>query len=122
MGHVRADLDERGIQRLSESKSTYGQIEELIDLVKSYIKQETVDPLRTLGKRFGLGVGAAVVFGMSAIFFSLGFLRIVDRYLGFMSRGVLSAVPYILAVAILGTTLYLIWTRQARSSGGEIGE
>lgn len=107
---------------MSESNSTYGQVEELIDLVKSYVKQETVDPLRTLGKRFGLGVGAAVVFGMSAIFFSLGFLRIVERYLDFMSRGVLSAVPYVLAVALLGVMLYLVWSRQAGRSGGEFGE
>lgn len=107
---------------MSDPKSTYGQVEELIDLVKSYIKQETVDPLRTIGKRFGLGVGAAVVFGMSAIFFSLGFLRIVERYFDFMSRGVLSAVPYVLAVAMLGATLYLVWSRQAGASGGETGD
>lgn len=107
---------------MSAEKATYGQVEELIDLIKSYVKQETVDPLRTLGARFGLGVGAAVAFGMSAIFLSLASLRFIDRYLNFMSRGVLSAVPYVLVVGLLAATLYLVWARQSRGSVGDSSE
>lgn len=106
---------------LSESKSTYTQMEELVDLVKAYVKQETVDPLRTMGKRFGLGLAAAVLFGMSAIFFSLGLLRVIERYLDFLTRGILSSVPYVLGAILLALTLYLVWARQTANSDGEHG-
>lgn len=107
---------------MSESNSTYGHIEELIDLVKGYVKQETVDPLRTLAKRFGLGLAAAVMFGLSSVFLALAVLRGIERYAGFATRGILSALPYVVVAILLGLAIFMVWSRQTREKpGGQSG-
>ncbi len=106
---------------MSEPRSTYTQVEELIDLIKAYIKQETVDPLRTLGKRFGLGIAAALLFGISAVFFSLAVLRGIQRYMGFVNRGIVSVVPYVGVALLPGLTEFVVISKQSRGSGGGRG-
>jgi hypothetical protein len=51
------------------------QIVELKDLVVAYAKQETVDPLRTLGSYLGLGIAGAVCIGTGLVFALLALLR-----------------------------------------------
>ena len=41
---------------------------ELIDMSREYLRQETIEPAKRLGKHAGLGFGGALVLGLGAIF------------------------------------------------------
>lgn len=73
---------------------------ELVDLTVTYAKQETIDPLRTLGRRVGLGVAGSAVASAGLIFLLVGVLRLVQ--VEARLRGAWSWVPYLAAVAVAG--------------------
>lgn len=45
---------------------------ELYELSKEYLRQETVEPAKRLGRHAGLGLGGAFAFGVAAIVGTLG--------------------------------------------------
>ena len=57
-----------------------GQIlNELRELLVAYAKQETVDPLKKLGRYLGFGLGGAVMLGTGVILLLMGMLRGLQR-------------------------------------------
>lgn len=52
---------------------------ELVDMSREYLRQETIEPAKKLGKVAGMGVGGAMVLGLGAFIFSWGV------YYGFVS-------------------------------------
>ena len=80
---------------------------ELIDLTVTYAKQETVDPLRTIGRRVGLGVVGSAIASVGLVFLVVGVLRLLQVEVGF--GGAMSWVPYlaalIVAAAVAGLAL-----------------
>ncbi len=78
---------------------------ELIDLTVTYAKQETIDPLRTIGKRVGLGVLGSAIASVGLIFLVVGVLRLVqvEARLG----GTMSWVPYLAAFLVAGAVAAL---------------
>lgn len=84
-------------------KGAATQIAELKTLVVGYAKQETVDPLKTLGRYIGFGLAGSVLIGAGLSLLLLAMLR------GLQSVEVLadptwSWVPY-LATAVVGMAL-----------------
>ncbi len=75
---------------------------ELIDLTVTYAKQETVDPLRSLGRRVGLGVLGSAVASLGLIFLLVGVLRLVQVEARPHLSGAMSWVPYVAAVVVAG--------------------
>ena len=58
-----------------ERKGAGAQVTELKDLVVGYAKQETVDPLKTLGRYLGYGLAGSILLGMGLILLLLALLR-----------------------------------------------
>jgi hypothetical protein len=58
-----------------EPKGPGAQVNEFKDMVLAYARQETVDPLKTLGRHLGFGIGGAVLIGAGWIFGLLALLR-----------------------------------------------
>jgi len=79
---------------------------ELIDLTITYAKQETIDPLRTIGKRVGLGVLGAAVASVGLIFLLVGVLRLVQVEARPHLMGAMSWVPYLAAIAVAGAVAF----------------
>lgn len=79
---------------------------ELIDLTVTYAKQETIDPLRTIGRRVGLGVLGSATASVGLVFLLVGVLRLVEvepfgrDHGGF--GGAMSWVPYLAAILVAG--------------------
>jgi hypothetical protein len=57
------------------SKGPAEQLTEIKDLVVAYAKQETIDPLKTLGRYLGYGIAGALVIGTGLVFALLALLR-----------------------------------------------
>lgn len=75
--------------------------QDLQKMLVTYAKQETVDPLKTLGKYLGFGIGGAICMFLSIFFISLGALRFLQGIEKFGGGGAGSLVPYLGSFATL---------------------
>jgi Putative Actinobacterial Holin-X, holin superfamily III len=76
-------------------------IRELKDLVVAYVKQETVDPLKGIGRYLGYGVGGASLLGFGVFFLSMGVLRVLQTETGDTFEDWRTFLPYLIVVALL---------------------
>ena len=77
---------------------------ELFGLLRRYVIQETVTPLRTIGRTLLFGGAAATLLGIGTVFLLLGVLRVLQTETGAAFAGTWSWVPYPIT-AILGLVL-----------------
>jgi len=75
---------------------------ELIDLTVAYTKQETLDPLRSLGGKVRNGVLGSALASVGLIFLLVGVLRLVQVEARPHLSGAMSWVPYLAAVVVAG--------------------
>jgi hypothetical protein len=80
---------------------------ELSAMVIAYAKQETIDPIKHLGRYVLFGVVGAVLFTVGATFLAVALLRALQTELSPHLRGDWSWVPYFGGVAVMavGTTI-----------------
>jgi hypothetical protein len=45
---------------------------ELVEMSREYLRQETLEPAKRLGKQAGMGVGGAIVMAIGAVFLAWG--------------------------------------------------
>ena len=90
----------------SGSKSIPELVQELLDLVRAYIKQEAVEPLKGLGRYIGFGVPGALAMGFGLVLLFLAGLRATQTESGDHFTGNLSWLPY--AITAGGTILVLV--------------
>lgn len=94
------DADPRGGRK--DDQSLGGQLNELVSLVLAYAKQETLDPLKSLGRYIVWGVLGAVFFASGGALLTLTAVRVVQSETGHHLRGNLSWVPYFGGVLVAG--------------------
>jgi hypothetical protein len=104
----------------SPGANTVGELKQLL---VAYARQETVDPIRNLGRYLAFGLIGSVFVGLSAIFLSLGVLRVLQTETGSTFRGNWSWFPYlatlaavVLALAVIGLALKRVRAAQAPRS------
>ena len=56
-------------------------VNELVDISKQYLRQETIEPAKRLGRFSGMSVAAGMVFGFVALFFGLGLYALFRQVL-----------------------------------------
>jgi len=54
---------------------------ELIDMSRDYLRQETIEPAKALGKHAGLGFGGAFLFSLGALAFVFGLYALLRMVL-----------------------------------------
>ncbi len=67
---------------------------ELRDLIVRYIRQETIEPLQSLGRYVGFGLLGAFLLGSGVILLAVGSLRLLQTETGGTFRGDWSWGPY----------------------------
>lgn len=92
---------------------------ELVDLVVDYAKQETVDPMKRMGKTVLFGVLGAVLIGVGVTFLALAGLRALQTETDAFDDN-LSWFPYLVVTMALVVGAVLSWvlvgrTREAKS-------
>lgn len=111
-----ADPDAPPLRRpgatLPPPTSDPGSIGDLVDAVKAYAKQETLDPLRGALRWLGFGVAAAISLGTGAALLVLALLRLLQEEMAptFDGRW-MTLVPY---AAALVASLIVIGLAVAR--------
>lgn len=75
------------------------QVVEFKNLVVAYAKQETLDPLKNLGRFVAAGLAGAILLSVGLVFLSVGMLRALQEETGSSFTGNLTWVPYVLTMA-----------------------
>jgi len=100
---------------------------EFVDLVVAYAKQETLGPLRGLGRFVAFGVSGSVALSIGLLLLLLALLRALQTETGSTFQGNLSWLPYVItaaaALVVLGLSVWRITkTPPARGSVRSDGE
>ncbi len=75
-------------------------VREFVDMSKEYMRQETLEPAKQLGKFAGFVVAAAICFSLAALFLSVAGVRYLRELLP--EGPIWSAVGYIIAAVVAG--------------------
>jgi len=77
----------------------------------AYAKQETVEPLRGLGRFIGFGVAAVLLASAGIILVTLGVLRVLQVHSDGRLDGNWNWVPYLVALVALGILIAIAVNR-----------
>jgi len=106
----------------SQKKGNEGlpsEFKELIDLIVTYAKQQTIDPLKQLGRWVAWGLLGSVCYGLGLFLIALGLLRGVQSEAGKHLAGDWSWVPYFIVVVFLGAVIGLMVRRMMHGPGSK---
>lgn len=86
---------------MTPSTGSSASINDTVELVKQYAKQETLGPLRGAGRWIGYGLLGAVLLGIGVTFLMLGVLRLLqteadDTFSGYW----MTMVPYVVGLVV----------------------
>jgi hypothetical protein len=89
-------------EKAKKNKSLPGEAQDLFQLVVGYAKQETLDPVRNLGRYIGFGMAGALLGSLGAVLLLLGSLRLLQTETGDTFDGNWTFVPYVVVLAVSG--------------------
>jgi hypothetical protein len=88
----------------------------VVDLVKTYAKQETLDPMKGAGRWLAMGVAGAAVLGIGLVLVLLGLLRLIQTEWDRAASGSLSWLAYLVVLVVCVALLVLTISRINRDS------
>ena len=91
---------------------------DLPDLLRRYVRQETMDPLRSLGRFLGLGIAGSLMMGAGVVLLGVGALRLLQGWSVF--GGSWSWAPYLVVAVALSTVA--VFAVKRISVGASLGE
>ena len=104
------------MDRESRSGGLTADVRELVELLRNYAKQETVGPLKGLGRYIGFGLLGAVLMSFAVVLLVLAGMRALQSETTAF-HGNWSWVPYALAVVALAIIASLSVMAIAREGG-----
>lgn len=85
------------------------EAKELQQMLVTYAKQETVEPLKTLGGYLGKGIAGAILMFLGIMFLGFGTLRFFQTEVdSFSGGGWGSLAPYGITLLVLGLMIVLL--------------
>jgi len=90
---------------------------ELWELTTTYAKQETIDPLKGLGRFLAFGVGGAIVLGAGFVLLLLAGLRALQTETGSTFTGNWSWAPYLIVLGAGAILIVLALLRITKRKG-----
>ncbi len=101
---------------LPSFSSIMDTVRDLWRLLVSYTKQETIDPLRTLGRYLGFGFAGMSLITLGVFMLALSLMRAMQSMTGDLFSGFWSWVPYVVALAVLSGVIAFVLSRISRES------
>ena len=75
-------------------------VQDLWQLVVAYFKQETIEPIKGLGRFVGFGLAGSLAVGLGGVLLILGLLRLLQTETGDAFDGNLSVFPYLISFVV----------------------
>jgi hypothetical protein len=99
-------------------------VRELRKLLVSYAKQETIDPLRNLGRYLAFGLGGMALIALGVFLLGMAVLRAMQSMTGDLFSGFWSWVPYLVVVlafaGVIGLSISRISRELDHPRGGDL--
>jgi Putative Actinobacterial Holin-X, holin superfamily III len=92
----------------SQASGVTQVLAEIKDLTVAYAKQETVEPLRFVGRYLGLGVAGSILIGLGVILLTVAGIRALQAETGTALTGNWSWVPYLAAIVFLAVIILFV--------------
>ena len=103
---------------MASSKSISEIVQDLWDLLVAYARQETIDPLRNIGRYLAFGVGGMLVITLGVFLLGLSGLRALQTQTGDVFAGFWSWVPYVIVAVVLGGLVSVAISRIGKGGVG----
>ena len=84
-------------------------------MVVTYVEQQTIAPLKDLGRYVGFGLLGSLLFGFGVVFLALAGLRALQTETGDTFTGDWSWVPYLIMIFVLALGAVLVWLLRTAS-------
>lgn len=91
-----------------EQNGLVGDAKGLVKLVQDYAKQETVGPLKGLGRYIAFGVAGSVMMTIGLVLLVLAGLRALQTQTGSALDGNWSWAPYLIMLVVAGLVIGLL--------------
>ncbi len=98
----------------STAESLQEHAQELFDLLKSYARQELVDPLKGAGRYLGYGVAGSLCLGLGAVLLLVSVLRVLQTETGDVFDGNWSWAPYFIVLVLASLVIAVALSRVNR--------
>ncbi len=95
---------------LGTERSRGDEVSELLDTVKAYAKQETIGPLKGVGRSIGLGLAGVLCLGVGTIIMLIALIRVLQTETSAFD-GNWSFVPYVIALIVAVLVIVLAISR-----------
>ncbi len=101
---------------MSTSRQRRASLTDVVDVVKGYAIQETIGPLKGLGRWIGLGLGGAACIGFGLMYALVGLLRLLQTETGDTFAGdIMRVIPYVIVLAVTLLLIAVIASRIKRT-------
>lgn len=84
-----------------------GEAQETVQLIIAYIRQETLDPVKGLGRYVLFGVAGSVALSIGLAVLAVGLLRLLQGETGSTFTGNLSWIPYVICTVVVGLVAFI---------------
>jgi hypothetical protein len=96
------------IKNVFRGQTLAEEAEEIKDVALRYVREETVDPVKALGRYTAFGCAGSFLVGLGGLLVAVGLLRLLQD----LFHGTTSWIPYLLVtlggIAVVGLTLLKI--------------
>lgn len=92
----------------SQDKALSAQAAELWDLVRAYALQETVEPIKGLGKYAAFGIAGSILVSLGLVLLLLGALRALQTATGDTFDGSWSWAPYLIVLVLASIIGFIV--------------
>jgi hypothetical protein len=104
-------------RKFMRGNSVQRDLDEIKDLALKYIKEETIQPIKQMGRFVAWGAAGSLLVGFGFFFLLFGALRFLQEQFKVLD-GTLSWIPYLIVVVlagiIIGLTLWRIVSGTAK--------
>ncbi|MEY3290925.1 MAG: hypothetical protein RLY19_1016 [Actinomycetota bacterium] len=96
--------------------SSTDQVIDVVDTVKAYARQETIEPLKGAARWVAVGSVASLSLGLALVFVTLAVLRLSQDLGGTVLDGSWSFVHYFITLVVLSILVAITFSRISQSS------
>lgn len=100
----------------TRTMSSADRVADVVETVKQYARQETVEPIRGAARWVGVGTVASLCLGISMLYAALAVLRASQDLGGTALDGAWSFVHYLVTVVVLAVLVWVAVSRIGRTS------